>query len=186
MDNLLHGTLLNALLWDQSHNFNDLIHDFRNVLNIVTSVLPSGRNHRISPFLRTSVNFLHTCRHRVCQKHKVLSLITRVPERDILITSANVKLIIADVDSTGNVRTLLVDADSACLPPSDRHRIVTSCEVVNLLTHCLARGTELREPIRSIFLLCLYSKNNINRLRLAPNSREVVWPPHFLYLGLKM
>ena len=33
VDNLLHGELLNALLWDQSHNFNDLVHDLRNVLN---------------------------------------------------------------------------------------------------------------------------------------------------------
>ena len=32
-DKLLHGALLNALLWDQSHNFNDLVHGLRNVLN---------------------------------------------------------------------------------------------------------------------------------------------------------
>ena len=29
----LHGALLNALLWDQTHNFNDLRHVLRNVLN---------------------------------------------------------------------------------------------------------------------------------------------------------
>ena len=33
VENLLHGALLNALLWDRSHNFNDLVHDFRNVLH---------------------------------------------------------------------------------------------------------------------------------------------------------
>ena len=33
VDNLLHGALLNALLWNQSHNFNDLRDDLRNVLN---------------------------------------------------------------------------------------------------------------------------------------------------------
>ena len=43
-----------------------------------------------------------------------VKLLSRIPERDILITSANVKIIIADVDSTCNVRTLLVDADGAC------------------------------------------------------------------------
>ena len=32
-DNLLHGALLNAHQWNQSHNFNDLLHDLRNVLN---------------------------------------------------------------------------------------------------------------------------------------------------------
>ena len=31
LDNLLHGVLY-ALLWDQSHNFNDLVHDLRNEL----------------------------------------------------------------------------------------------------------------------------------------------------------
>ena len=29
----LHGALLNALLWDQTHNLNDLRHVLRNVLN---------------------------------------------------------------------------------------------------------------------------------------------------------
>ena len=33
VDNLLHGALLNTLLWDQSHNFNDLVHDLRKALN---------------------------------------------------------------------------------------------------------------------------------------------------------
>ena len=50
-----------------------------------------------------SISF-KTCCHRVC-------LITRVPEHGILVTSANVKIIVADADSTCKVRTLLVDWD---------------------------------------------------------------------------
>ena len=40
-----------------------------------------------------------------------MCLITRVPELDILFTSANVKIILEGVDCTCNVRTLLVDMD---------------------------------------------------------------------------
>ena len=40
-----------------------------------------------------------------------MCLITRVPELDILFTSANVKIILQGVDCTCNVRTLLVDMD---------------------------------------------------------------------------
>ena len=42
--------------------------------------------------------------------HGVLSLITRVPELDALVPSADVKIIHADVHITCNVRALLVDA----------------------------------------------------------------------------
>ena len=52
-----------------------------------------------------------TCCHRVCRRRNILSLTTRILDRDFLITNANVKIIIADVDSTCNVRTLLVDWD---------------------------------------------------------------------------
>ena len=40
-----------------------------------------------------------------------MCLITRVPELDILFTSANVKIILEGVDCTCNIRTLLVDMD---------------------------------------------------------------------------
>ena len=40
-----------------------------------------------------------------------MCLITRVPELDLLFTSANVKIILEGVDCTCNVRTLLVDMD---------------------------------------------------------------------------
>ena len=40
-----------------------------------------------------------------------MCLITRVPELDILFTSANVKIILEGVDCSCNVRTLLVDMD---------------------------------------------------------------------------
>mmetsp|Transcript_63861 Transcript_63861/g.169047 ORF Transcript_63861/g.169047 Transcript_63861/m.169047 type:complete len:316 (+) Transcript_63861:590-1537(+) len=49
--------------------------------------------------------------HRVCERHGVLSLITRIPEHDALVTSTDVKIILADVHTACNVRTLLVDAD---------------------------------------------------------------------------
>ena len=83
-----------------------------------------------------------------------------IPERDILITSANVKIIIADV------LCLLMRMALAAFRSASN---ATSCEVVNLRAQCLARGTELRDQIRSTFLLCLYSKSKITRLRLTPN-----------------
>ena len=50
------------------------------------------------------VNFFQTYCHRVC-------LITRVLKLDILFTSAIVKIILAGVDSTSDVKTPRIDLD---------------------------------------------------------------------------
>ena len=50
--NSFNGALLITLLWDQSHNFTDLLHDLRNV----HLRLAVWTQHRRSSFLRTSVN----------------------------------------------------------------------------------------------------------------------------------
>ena len=93
VDNLLHGALLNALLWDQSHNFNGLVHALRNVFNRHLRLAISTQPRKIT-ILRTSVNFFP----RVCKRHNVLSLITRIH---------------VSVPSCGWP-----------LPPSDRHRML--------------------------------------------------------------
>ena len=72
VDNLFHGALLDTLLWNQSHNFNDLLFDLR-ANSIVACVSRSGRNYRRLPFLRKSINFFQTFCHRVC-------ILTRVPD----------------------------------------------------------------------------------------------------------
>mmetsp|Transcript_120036 Transcript_120036/g.301742 ORF Transcript_120036/g.301742 Transcript_120036/m.301742 type:complete len:225 (-) Transcript_120036:60-734(-) len=55
--------------------------------------------------------------HRVRQGHAVLSLVARIPKHDALITSAHIKVLLAHVDTTRDVRALLVDAHQhlACL-----------------------------------------------------------------------
>ena len=78
VDNLLHGASLNALQWNQSDNFNDLVHDLRNALN---------RHLRLVVWT---------------QPQKITSITSSVSSLEssnvmILITSANVKIIIADV-----------------------------------------------------------------------------------------
>ena len=50
--NSFNGALLTTLLWDQSHNFTDLLHDLRNV----HLRLAVWTQHRRTSFLRTSVN----------------------------------------------------------------------------------------------------------------------------------
>ena len=54
VESLLHGALLNALLWDQSHTLNDLRHELRNALNrhLRLAIL---RNHQRLPLLRVNV-----------------------------------------------------------------------------------------------------------------------------------
>ena len=52
MHNSFNGALLITVLWDQSHNFTDLLHDLRNV----HLRLAIGTQHPRSSFLRTSVN----------------------------------------------------------------------------------------------------------------------------------
>ena len=110
-DNLLHGALLNAPLWDQSHSFNDLVHDFRNVLNrhlrlaIWTEPPKITILAYISQFLSRRVDI-------ECVRGMIL-LITRMPERDILIASANVKISLPTLTPPAMYKTLLVDADGA-------------------------------------------------------------------------
>ena len=47
----------------------------------------------------------------MCERHGILSVITRVPEHDTLVARIDVKVILADVHIACNLRTLLVDAD---------------------------------------------------------------------------
>merc|ERR1711972_979831 len=49
-------------------------------------------------------------RHGVREWHAVLSLISRVAEHDALVTSANVKVLLPNMDAASNVGALLVDA----------------------------------------------------------------------------
>ena len=121
--------------------------------SIVTCVLPSERKHRRSPFLCTPVNSFPDVLTSSVSHHS--------RARTFLIPSANVKISLPAL-------TPLCLLMRMALPPSDRHRITTYCEVVNLHAQCLARGTELRFQIRSIFLLCLYRKSKITHLRLTP------------------
>lgn len=47
----------------------------------------------------------------MCQGHEVLGLVGGVAEHDTLVTGTDVQVGLADVDTTGNVRRLLVDPD---------------------------------------------------------------------------
>ena len=53
--NSLNGALLITLLWDQKHNFTDLLHDLRNILSRHLR-LAVWTQHQRSSFLRTSIN----------------------------------------------------------------------------------------------------------------------------------
>merc|ERR1712038_2096263 len=48
--------------------------------------------------------------HGVRQRHAIFSLIAGIAEHDSLVPCTNIKIILANVDATCNVRTLLVDA----------------------------------------------------------------------------
>ena len=49
--------------------------------------------------------------HRWCQKHDVFRSINGVPDHGSLTTGLQVKIVLADMHTTGNVRALFVDAD---------------------------------------------------------------------------
>ena len=70
-----------------------------------------GATHQRSPFLRTSVKFFPKRVAIECERHGVLSLITRGPEHDTLVASTDVKIILADVHTICNARALLIDAE---------------------------------------------------------------------------
>ena len=55
--NSFNGALLITRLWDQSHNFTDLLHDWRNIISRHLR-LAVWTQHRRSSFLRTSINSL--------------------------------------------------------------------------------------------------------------------------------
>ena len=99
LNNLLHCALLNALLWDQLHNITNLLHDLRNVLNrhLRLAVWTQPPKIIILTYIRQFL--FQTCDFECVKGRNVLSLTTGIPERDILITSANINIITADVDS---------------------------------------------------------------------------------------
>ena len=128
--------------------------------SIVTCVLPSGRNHRRSPFLRASVNFFPDVLTSSVSHHS--------RARTFLMTSANVKITTADVDSTCNVRTLLVDANGAC-------RLQIGIESpLRARSSIFVRNASLVAPSCASYAsksACLvYRKGKIACLRLTPNS----------------
>ena len=90
MDNLLHGALLNELLRDQSHNFNNLVHDLRIALNRHLRLAIWTQPPKIAVLASISQFLFQTCRHRVCRRRSVLGLLTRIPECGILVTMPNV------------------------------------------------------------------------------------------------
>ena len=83
-DYLLHGALLNALLWDQSHNFVDLLNDLRNVLRncygplMHSSTSPPLTISSKSGHWRVDRNHTHNfndllfdSRNNLCRRHAV-------------------------------------------------------------------------------------------------------------------
>merc|ERR1719210_842255 len=57
------------------------------------------------------------CGHGVGQRHAILCLIRGVPKHNPLVASPDIQVLFADVDTTGDVGALLVDAyqDLTCL-----------------------------------------------------------------------
>ena len=147
----------------------DLVHDLRNATQSSPASCHLDATSRRSPFLLHQSIPFQTCRHRVCQKRNVLGLVTRIPERGILVTSANLKIIMADVDSTCNVRTLLVDADGACCLQIGIRSPLRARSSIFVRSASLVASSCATKSARS-FLLCLHSKSKITRLRLTPNS----------------
>jgi len=50
--------------------------------------------------------------NEVCQRHAVLCLVTGIAKHDTLVTGTNIHFVLTDVDTTSNVRALLVDSDN--------------------------------------------------------------------------
>ena len=100
---LLHSALLNALLWDQSHNFYDLVHDLRNVLNNLRLAIST------QPPKITVLAYMSQFLSRRVDIECASSLTCpNIPDHQ-----RPRQALIADVDTTCNFRTLLVDADGA-------------------------------------------------------------------------
>merc|ERR1719174_109758 len=55
--------------------------------------------------------------HGVCQWHAILSLVAGIAKHDTLVASTNIQIVLANMNSSSDVRALLVDAhnDLACL-----------------------------------------------------------------------
>ena len=79
----------------------------------------------------------------MCERHGVLSLITRIPEHDTLVASTDVKIILADVYTICSVRALLIDADQYLAVLVIQSLAVDPAESVKELnpTFCTTPGT---------------------------------------------
>merc|ERR1712137_718206 len=62
----------------------------------------------LSALAHVRENLAKTSSHRVRQRHAVGGLIASVAEHDALVASANVHLVLADVNTASDVRALLV------------------------------------------------------------------------------
>ena len=116
----------------------------------------------------------------------VLSLITRISARDILITSANVKISLTTLTTPAmsGLCFLMRMALAAFRSASDRH-FVRSCQsscAVKRSRHRAARPNPIDLPALSVQHK---AKSLVCDLHQTENSREIVWPPRFLYLVSK-
>merc|ERR1719215_326712 len=62
-------------------------------------------------FANICQSFAQSGRHAVRQRHGVISFVRRIPEHDALIARPHIEITLSNMDSTSNVRTLLVDAN---------------------------------------------------------------------------
>merc|ERR1711976_687041 len=68
----------------------------------------------------------------MCQRHGIFSLITGITKHDALVTCPDIHFLLANVDSTCNVRALLVDSDKDLTSLVTQTLTVHGREVINI------------------------------------------------------
>ena len=71
--------------------------------SIVTSVLSSGRSHQHSSFFALpGESHAEACGHGATQRHIARGIVTAIARHDVLITSPNINVILANMHATSN------------------------------------------------------------------------------------
>ena len=171
-------------LWDQSHNFKDLVHDLRNALN---------RHLRLAiwtqpPKITILVHIGQFLSRRV-DIECVRSVTSSVSSLEYLnvVTSANVNISLPTLTppAMSGLCLLMRMALAAFRSASDRHLVrgrQSSCAMPRswhraALPHLLDLSCSVCTA-KARSLVCDSHQTE--------NTREVVWPPRFLYLGLRI
>merc|ERR1719191_655881 len=83
---------------------------FLQVLNGHLCLAIRSQPPQLSILAHLSQRVAQSCCHRVGQGHAVLRLITRISKHDTLVTGTKIHIVLANMDTSSNVWTLLVDA----------------------------------------------------------------------------